>query len=83
MRRHYLSGYAHPLRRWFYEIYLLIAARHGVPGKELQRTLGMIYKTAWRIDQQVRKLMDTADPNEARALRGHVELDEAYVGVIG
>lgn len=66
------------LQSWFYAIYLFIATRHGVSGKELQRTLGVTYKTAWRMGQQIRKLMDSADPGGV--LRGHVELDEAYVG---
>jgi transposase len=38
-----------PLQSWFYAIYLFIATRHGVSGKELQRTLGVTYKTAWRM----------------------------------
>ena len=67
-----------PLQMWFFAIYLFIATRHGVSGKELQRQLGVTYKTAWRIGQQVRKLMDKAD-GDAK-LRGHVELDEAYIG---
>jgi transposase-like protein len=67
-----------PLQTWFYAIYLFIATRHGVSGKELQRTLGVTYKTAWRIGQQIRDLMAKADGFEM--LKGHVELDEAYVG---
>jgi transposase-like protein len=42
-----------PLQTWFYAIYLFIATHHGVSGKELQRTLGVTYKTAWRIGQQI------------------------------
>ena len=67
-----------PLQTWFYAIYLFIATRHGVSGKELQRTLGVTYKTAWRIGHQIRDLMSKADGFEM--LKGHVELDEAYVG---
>lgn len=67
-----------PLQMWFYAIYLFIATRHGVSGKELQRTLGVTYKTAWRMGQQIRTLMVKADGD--MLLRGHVELDEAYVG---
>lgn len=67
-----------PLQTWFYAIYLFIATRHGVSGKELQRTLGVTYKTAWRIGHQIRSLMEKADGFEM--LKGHVELDEAYVG---
>jgi transposase-like protein len=67
-----------PLQSWFYAVYLFIATRHGVSGKELQRTLGVTYKTAWRMGQQIRKLMSTADGLEV--LKGHIEIDEAYVG---
>ncbi len=66
------------LQTWFYAIYLFIATRHGVSGKEMQRTLGVTYKTAWRIGHQIRDLMKKADGFEI--LKGHVELDEAYVG---
>ena len=67
-----------PLQVWFYAIYLFVTTRHGVSGKELQRTLGVTYKTAWRMGQQIRTLMSKADGFEM--LQGHVELDEAYVG---
>lgn len=67
-----------PLQTWYYAIYLFIATRHGVSGKELQRTLGVTYKTAWRIGQQIRDLMAKADGFQM--LKGHVEADEAYVG---
>jgi transposase len=67
-----------PLQTWFYAIYLFIATRHGVSAKEMQRTLGVTYKTAWRIGHKIRELMTKADGFEM--LKGHVELDEAYVG---
>jgi transposase len=67
-----------PLQVWFYAIYLFCTTRHGVSGKELERTLGVTYKTAWRMGQQIRILMAKADGFEM--LKGHVELDEAYVG---
>ena len=67
-----------PLQSWFYAIYLFVTTRHGVSGKELQRTLGVTYKTAWRMGQQIRDLMGAVDGFEM--LKGHVELDEAYVG---
>jgi transposase len=67
-----------PLQVWFYAIYLFVTTRHGVSGKELERTLGVTYKTAWRMGQQIRILMAKADGFEV--LKGHVEIDEAYVG---
>ena len=66
------------LQSWFYAIYLFIATRHGVSGKELQRSLGVTYKTAWRMGQQIRILMTKADGFEM--LKGHIEADETYVG---
>ena len=66
------------LQIWFYAIFLFVTTRQGVSGKELQRQLGVTYKTAWRMGQQIRLLMSKADGFEM--LRGHVEMDEAYVG---
>src|ERR1700691_3173147 len=67
-----------PLRMWFYAIYLFVTTRHGVSGKELQRQLGVTYKTAYRMGMQIRKLMGSVD--EFVALKGHVEIDETFVG---
>lgn len=66
------------LQLWFYAIYLFVTTRNGVSGKELERALGVTYKTAWRIGQHVRMLMGKADGSGV--LRGHIEADEAYVG---
>jgi transposase-like protein/predicted RNA-binding Zn-ribbon protein involved in translation (DUF1610 family) len=68
-----------PLVSWFYAMYLFCTTRHGVSGKELQRQLGVTYKTAYRIGMQIRKLTEQADNFDA-LLSGHVEIDEAYVG---
>jgi transposase len=66
------------LQTWFYAIYLFFATHQGVSGKEMQRTLGVTYKTAWRICHQIRKLMAKADG--FKMLKGHVEADEAFIG---
>jgi transposase-like protein len=68
-----------PLVSWFYAMYLFCTTRHGVSGKELQRQLGVTYKTAYRIGMQIRKLTTKADTFDA-LLSGHIELDECYVG---
>ena len=67
-----------PLQVWFYAIYLFVTTRHGVSGKELERTLGVTYKTAWRMGQQIRKLMARADGFEM--LQGHIEADATWIG---
>ncbi|MFT7571437.1 MAG: transposase [Paracoccaceae bacterium] len=67
-----------PLQKWFYAMYLFTTTRHGVPAKELQRQLGVTYKTAWRIGHEIRKYMGQIDGDDD--LWGHVEVDEAYIG---
>ncbi len=67
-----------PLQSWFYAIYLFVTTRHGVSGKELQRQLGVTYKTAYRMGMQIRKLIGSIEDFDM--LQGHVEMDEAYVG---
>jgi len=68
-----------PLVSWFYAMYLFCTTRHGVSGKELQRQLGVTYKTAYRMGMQIRKLTERADHFD-ELLSGHVEIDEAWIG---
>lgn len=63
---------------WFYAIYLFTTTRSGVSAKELQRQLGVTYKTAWRMAREIRKHMGKVDGDEI--LTGVVEIDETYVG---
>ena len=67
-----------PLTSWFFAMYLMTSTRHGVAAKELQRQLGVTYKTAWRIARELRKHMANADDHGP--LSGHVEIDETMVG---
>ena len=67
-----------PLQTWFYAIYLFVTTRHGVSGKELQRQLGVTYKTAWRMGHMIREQMTASDFQGI--LSGEVEADETYVG---
>jgi transposase len=64
------------LQKWFFAIYLFSTSRNGVAAKELERQLGVTYKTAWRIAKQIRQLFE----QNAEALKGIVEVDETYVG---
>src|SRR5208282_4867406 len=67
-----------PLQLWFYAIYLFTTSRHGVPAKELERQLGVTYKTAWRMARLIREHM--ADVDGEFPLSGDVEIDETYIG---
>ncbi len=65
-----------PLLKWFFAIYLFASSKNGVAAKELERLLGVTYKTAWRMAKQIRLLFDE---NKSK-LSGIVEADETYVG---
>ena len=47
-----------PLRLWFFAIFLMIHTRSNISAKQLQRELGVTYKTAWRMYKQIRILME-------------------------
>jgi len=64
------------LKDWFYAIYLFSVSKNGVSAKELERQLGVTYKTAWRMAHHIRKLCSINDS----ILSGIVEIDETYVG---
>ena len=67
-----------PLGQWFFAMFLMCGNKNGVAALELQRQLGVTYKTAWRMAHEIRKLMeDDTDPDK---LKGTVEGDETYYG---
>lgn len=66
-----------PLKMWFFGIFLFATSKNGVSAKELQRHLGVTYKTAWRMANQIRDLFKE---ERGRPLEGTVEVDETYVG---
>lgn len=63
-----------PLTLWFYAVYLMSATRAGISAKQLERELGVTYKTAWRMFHQIRSMM-----GEDSKLGGEVEADETYM----
>ena len=64
------------LWNWFYAIFQFSVSKNGVSAKELERTLGVTYKTAWRMCKQIRLLME----QDGGKLGGEVEIDETYIG---
>src|SRR5881296_4218753 len=60
------------LRLWFYGVYLMASTRCGISAKQLERELGVTYKTAWRMFHQIRLLLSPGD----ELLSGRVEADE-------
>jgi transposase-like protein len=64
-----------PLTDWFYAIFLMASTRCGISAKQLERELGVTYKTAWRMFHQIRSML--AEDNK---LSGAVEVDETWIG---
>jgi transposase len=64
------------LHLWFYAIFLMTSTRCGVSAKQLERELGVTYKTAWRIFNKIRNELMTDDDV---LLSGKVEADETSV----
>lgn len=67
---------ATPLTLWFHAIFVFSNAKSGISAKELERQLGVTYKTAWRMLRLIREQL-TQDKSR---LGGKVEIDEGYFG---
>lgn len=67
------------LQLWFYAMFLMASTRCGISAKQLERELGVTYKTAWRMFNKIRnELMKLDDDDEP--LSGDVEIDETSWG---
>lgn len=62
---------------WFFAILLFSNSKNGVSAKELERQLGVTYKTAFRIGHVIREMMN--EEGEI-ILSGDVEMDESLFG---
>ncbi|WP_425990822.1 IS1595 family transposase [Afipia sp. DC4300-2b1] len=69
------------LRDWFYVMFLFCTTRNGVAAKEVQRQLGVTYKTAWRMCRLIRLYMGYVDGDYPVGGHGKtVEVDETFIG---
>jgi transposase-like protein len=68
------------LKDWFYAIYLFSVSKNGVAAKELERHLGVTYKTAHRMARQIRSLMSSEGADVIGGFGTTVEADETYIG---
>lgn len=65
-----------PLTLWFHALFIFSNAKSGISAKEMERQLGVTYKTAWRILKLIREALGQGNDK----LRGDVEMDESYFG---
>lgn len=66
-----------PLCKWFMAIALLVDAKKSMSALQLQRHLGINYRTAWYMAHRIREAMTEGDGPK---LEGVVEVDEVYLG---
>ena len=71
-----------PLHKWLLATHLMAASKKGMSAKQIERMLGVTYKTAWFLCHRIREAMDEANnPHEPLGGPGKiVESDEAVVG---
>jgi transposase-like protein len=67
------------LRLWFHAVYLITSTRCGISAKQLERELGVHYKTAWRMFNKIRNEL-MGEPELSLPLSGKVEVDETSWG---
>jgi transposase-like protein len=70
-----------PLHKWLLATHLMAASKKGMSAKQMERMLGVTYKTAWFLCHRIREAMDGA--NDTGPLGGPgkvIESDEAFVG---
>jgi transposase-like protein len=66
------------LQLWFYAMFLMTSTRCGISAKQMERELGVAYKTAARMMRLIRS--DLMQQDDTLKLSGEVEIDETYVG---
>jgi transposase len=77
MRGTIFEDSATSLKLWFHAIFLMASTRCGISAKQIEREIGVTYKTAWRMFNRIRSLLDE---NDGPKFRGKVEADESFYG---
>lgn len=67
-----------PLHKWLYATYLMCASKKGISSKQLERMLGVTYKTAWFMSHRIREAMREGHIGKLGGGGKIVEVDETY-----
>lgn len=68
-----------PLHKWLLATHLMAASKKGMSAKQMERMLGVTYKTAWFLCHRIREAM-TDDGGPLGGPGKTVEVDETFVG---
>jgi transposase-like protein len=69
-----------PLHKWVFANHLMCASKKGVSAKQLERMLGVTYKTAWFMAHRIREAMNVAPAGQLGGSGAPVEVDETFWG---
>lgn len=69
-----------PLTKWLLAMHLMGASKKGMSALQLQRMLGVTYKTAWFLCHRIREAMITPSRGPMGGEGKIVEADETYIG---
>ncbi len=69
-----------PLSKWLLAMHLMGASKKGVSALQLQRMLGVTYKTAWFLCHRIREAMVPAQRGPIGGQNRVVEADETIIG---
>lgn len=69
-----------PLHKWVLANHLMCSSKKGMSALQLQRTIGVTYKTAWFMFHRLREAMAGQDTGPMGEGGGTVEIDETYWG---
>ena len=68
------------LAKWVLGFHLMASSKKGMSSKQLERMLGVTYKTAWFMSHRIREAMADPSPVPLGGEGKIVEADEAYYG---
>ena len=69
-----------PLSKWLFAMHLMGASKKGMSALQLQRMLGVTYKTAWFLCHRIREAMATTPRGPLGGEGKIVEADTTYIG---
>ena len=69
-----------PLHKWVYANHLICTSKKGISSKQLERVLGVTYKTAWFMSHRLRTGMKSEPTGQLGGGGKVVEVDETYYG---
>ncbi len=68
------------LAKWMLAFRMMASSKKGVSALQIERTLGVTYKTAWFMAHRIREAMKVKSPEPLGGAGKIVEVDETYIG---